>query len=1292
MINVEILSKVKPGGMSYSGRTASSFKQVSSNTGGGDSKFTARVLWGQRFDGTQDVYGDMKIRGRIDECTGLAVSGAAGIGGSLTVDGSIYRAGYTVFDQGNSGVGHGWVQLYPKKEYFLSTNQFGEVTDYVRFLDRIRVDKGISTSVIDASQGNFRNITAYEITTDYLTVTKKAHFFSLVIDEVKAVGGQLIVTPARAKIDLVEERAGGGWRCYFRAEDPDGNKIHNEFEKDDQIICQTFNAAVGISYNVSNTYWWRLCTGVSSTPVPREIDGKLYDCHWFDVSGTDCDYRSDAPAAGDECVLLGNRTDTDRQDAIIISAYRNTYLDSSIYSPSWCQYSGIDDYDLSSHRQTWFSRYGNTIRGNLIIEGAGMTIEDYIESIFKPIDPSVPNSGAYTHFAYSNGPSINDWTPDDSRSGEGWTHIGIYAGPEEDESKLNFYSYRWSRLQGDSVSDIREYYMRTEAGVQTPSLDDSRWVLNNPPELTETYRWLWNYEEFIFSSTSIKTSPRVIGVFGSGRGISYIDNYYMISAASSGVSVDDSGWTLSTAQAPTAQKPYLWNYEVIHYTDGSVQTLDPHIISVFSDIENIPIDFNPTYRMLDAGSAAGVTESDILELRVAFDLLCISGVNTVRIRPMDSQFPSNIRAEYVIVEGTTENQGGTVQQPASGSYTWVMDTSVNDWTENHPKATNAVVRLYIDNNMVDCFAIPITLQTGHWIDFSKGINSRVQDSSIRIAELDASIKTIDSSYSSFVQDISQIKGRVSHVETNVDRATQMIEDVSGSMANLRLLADEIDASVEHFREWFDEYGDIVDSQDEISRIKLRCDSIESSVYVIENNVSLQSSTITQLSDRITSSVADASNRMSRIEQTVSDISMGVTDADLKRTGIDITAGKITISADRTEWIGDIYIRPTTSAASPQGLVLYNFDHDRSVQVMNDDIGSLNNYNMTGSKQNTTTLAGNKTAGSTSFTISLKKVMNEGVSYAAGEFVAIHGLGLNFEDDWRYDNISSVTCTARIMNGSDTVRKSMTETCVTNPGARPSPYGYGLWNFPPLEYTASTKEALYIELTFTVSCSGTVAAANRWTAHIGYNEYCRVTSINKIALDAAVFSQSDEEYFWAGDMKWPNRTDEFGIMLRNKQHGIAVTPIGVYRPYNQGNNQSSSYPGVFSNWGDISSTTPCLQISDSSVDLSSTSWYYSMFGVVTLNASQGTKQTVTLPDPSKCPGKWFIIKRITPAGDAWNTTVECAKSGDVFMDCDDTWTHSKYGIGNRASWFYSTGSKWLHFHIGNWESHPIEHPD
>ena len=66
-------------------------------------------------------------------------------------------------------------------------------------------------------------MTATNITVDYLTVTKLAHFFELVIDKVRATKGQIIVTAANAKIDYVEKDSVKGFtRLYWRAdlEDP----------------------------------------------------------------------------------------------------------------------------------------------------------------------------------------------------------------------------------------------------------------------------------------------------------------------------------------------------------------------------------------------------------------------------------------------------------------------------------------------------------------------------------------------------------------------------------------------------------------------------------------------------------------------------------------------------------------------------------------------------------------------------------------------------------------------------------------------------------------------------------------------------------------------------------------------------------------------------------------------------------------------------------------------------------------------------------------------------------------
>ena len=53
------------------------------------------------------------------------------------------------------------------------------------------------------------DITANNIKVDNLTVNKLAHFFQLVIDEVKSSQGQIIITEAHAKIDYVEKVNGG---------------------------------------------------------------------------------------------------------------------------------------------------------------------------------------------------------------------------------------------------------------------------------------------------------------------------------------------------------------------------------------------------------------------------------------------------------------------------------------------------------------------------------------------------------------------------------------------------------------------------------------------------------------------------------------------------------------------------------------------------------------------------------------------------------------------------------------------------------------------------------------------------------------------------------------------------------------------------------------------------------------------------------------------------------------------------------------------------------------------------
>lgn len=68
-----------------------------------------------------------------------------------------------------------------------------------------------------------------------------------------------------------------------------------------------------------------------------------------------------------------------------------------------------------------------------------------------------------------------------------------------------------------------------------------------------------------------------------GKSIGDVINYYLATSLSSGVTTSTSGWTTSV-QSISSSKKYLWNYEVIKYTDGTTaSTSTPCVIGVYGD-------------------------------------------------------------------------------------------------------------------------------------------------------------------------------------------------------------------------------------------------------------------------------------------------------------------------------------------------------------------------------------------------------------------------------------------------------------------------------------------------------------------------------------------------------------------------------------------------------------------------------------------------------------------------------------------------------------------------------------
>lgn len=378
------------------------------STSTGSGALETHTIFSQPFNGTNDV------KGNLADVDNITANGDISTDGKLIIRGKDDDGVYT--DQNlEISVDDSGTLIEGGKEYFFD----GDVNAPVFIGDTITANDAIfkeatanNLTVVNNLTANKLSATLAEITkilsgtieVDNLTVKKAAHFFKLIIDEIKSVGGQIIISPANATFDLVLVD-GDNYKCYFRAEDGD-RKIDNQFELDDQVVCQTFNATEGENLNASNKFYWRLVVGKGV----EELNGIKY--HYILLSDSDKDNDSNGvPMYNDKVALLGNRSDTSRQNAIIISAYSSAFLDSGIDAPFIVQYSGINNYNLSTHRNSIISNGKNLFTGDFVLQ-SGENVSGVISELRK-VDNSisllVQEPDSVNMFEYSNGDNYGCW-------------------------------------------------------------------------------------------------------------------------------------------------------------------------------------------------------------------------------------------------------------------------------------------------------------------------------------------------------------------------------------------------------------------------------------------------------------------------------------------------------------------------------------------------------------------------------------------------------------------------------------------------------------------------------------------------------------------------------------------------------------------------------------------------------------------------------------------------------------------------------------------------------------------
>ena len=145
-------------------------------------------------------------------------------------------------------------------------------------------------------------------------------------------------------------------------------------------------------------------------------------------------------------------------------------------------------------------------------------------------------------------------------------------------------------LIGDTGKGIKSTAITYQASTSGTTVPTGTWSGSIPTVSAGQYLWVRTIFSYSDNTTSTIYSVSRMGANGTngtdgsnGKSIGSVVNYYLATASSSGVTTATSGWT-TAVQSVSAAKKYLWNYEVVKYTDGTVaSTTAPCIIGSYGD-------------------------------------------------------------------------------------------------------------------------------------------------------------------------------------------------------------------------------------------------------------------------------------------------------------------------------------------------------------------------------------------------------------------------------------------------------------------------------------------------------------------------------------------------------------------------------------------------------------------------------------------------------------------------------------------------------------------------------------
>lgn len=829
-------------------------------------------------------------------------------------------------------------------ELLSNTGRIGYIySDYIQTKDL----KVTNTAEIE-------NIISKNITTDFLNVTKSAHFAELIIDKIKAAGGSVILSCADGfKLETEDDiiaLENGYWMLAWNAEDDRAETI-NMWERGDQALCMNFNdARLGTQTDVNSVYYWGVVydagtfdpeqhsyidfnddNTLTSTSDPlkrakKDSDGtdvKFTDKkHWIivrqadnsdgpilitDANGNEEDcYEGDISYVkpGHEIVMLGHRPsgandDEKRSNAIYLAAY-DKGIEKELVAPFIAQYRGITDFELSSHKFTWFAGGNSAINGY-----ANQFVGNFITYSGKNLDDITNNSVYYITSSLAFLPVNSSWRMYDTSgniSGDTAQTASMISG------KYIFLDAKYT------VGNTATRYIWQDANGQDYMNDLGQSFYPYVIKITHGYNGT-NNDLYIDKRNT------------SGTAYININNELVINLTGFAATYHGGSYNSSTGQWTSYGNLDTLEFSICRKEQSGNSFLYTELCKY-----NLPIipeaggqpgedgddgKDGEIYKLRALNEVAQIDVAGNFSVYLRYRVDHIIGDTITSVTDNDTyniRFRTNIQQSDINSQILTFNNG-IYNYDADGDPGYYEINAFGSENDRLLKYKYITVELYktitsggtTTYEVIDTHVIPVTLLAGAMFSVTDVITSRVTDSEENITYLQSEVDGFD--------------GRIT---TSYNMASEALQTANGFENRV----SKVETDLVTYSSYFDDISYISEIREDNSYLLQYADSINSRV----------SEQIT----RFENGYSYITSNYSTIQQTANNISLYVANydedlkKDLQRTGIDITSYNITLN-------GDTIINGQLDLNSTDGFNLHDDTGKTSVIIHGDEIPSLTDW-------------------------------------------------------------------------------------------------------------------------------------------------------------------------------------------------------------------------------------------------------------------------------------------------------------------------------------------------------------